>query len=74
MFVADVGQALIDFVHKRQDDDPGRVIKFKTATTIAITSTSMSTTTLKATTTASTAAATVLMHIQEVQKISITVR
>ena len=71
MFVADVGQALIDFVHKRQDDDPGRVIKFKTATTKAITSTLMSTTTIKATTTT---AATVLMHIQEVLKISITVR
>ena len=71
--MADVGQALIDFVHKRQDDDPGRVIKFKTATTTtkAITSTLMSTTTLEAT---ATAAATVLMHIQEVLKISITVR
>ena len=71
MFVADVGQALIDFVHKRQDDDPGRVIIFKTATTKAITSASMSKTTIKAT---ATTAATVLMHIQEVLKISITVR
>ena len=72
--MADVGQALIDFVHKRQDDDPGRVIKFKTATTTttkAKTSTWMSTTTIKAT---ATTAATVLMHIQEVLKFSITVR